>query len=108
MAAIEGAADADPAARSLALHLDELQLDLRLVGIGVASPGGLEDGARITTLGHEHLGGVVDLGELRMPRVSNVDLVDHVRAERDHTSPPMTARTPLGSWLMTPLMRVKS
>ena len=65
MTAVEGVAHADPAASWLVLPCHEAQLHLRLGRVvRVAGVRGLEDGAGIATLRHEHLGRVVDFGEL--------------------------------------------
>ncbi len=62
--AVKGTADANVAAGGLVLPGDKMQLDLELLCVWVAGIGGHENGPGVTTPGHEHLGGVVNLGEL--------------------------------------------
>lgn len=62
---IVGGTDANPPASGLVLPLDKLQLDLELVRVRVAGISGLEDGPGVPAARHEHLGGVVNLGELQ-------------------------------------------
>lgn len=97
VAAVEGAADADPASLWFALPGDELELDLELVRVRIAGVCGLEYGPGVAAPGHEQLGGVVDLGELHPLSASAARIRGELGERKDHTSPPMTARTPLGT-----------
>lgn len=66
---LKGRADTDPATGGRVLLPDKLEVDLDGVGLGVAGPGGLEDGARVAALRHEHLDSVVDHGVLPHSRM---------------------------------------
>ena len=66
MAVVKGGPDADPAAGGLVLHRHEPQLDLGLGRVvRVAGISRSEDSSRVIATRHEHLGGVVDIGELK-------------------------------------------
>lgn len=108
MASIEGLADADVAAGGMVLPGHKAQLDLELVRVRVAAVGRLEDGTVVAAAGREQLGGMVDLGELGAPLCQLRAAGGVLAPEQRHTSPPMTRRTPFGTWLITPSTTVKS